>query len=1252
MEKSDSNNRDGVDNINSTNKWEFWIDRGGTFTDVVARQPNGEVITHKLLSENPAQYHDAAIQGIKDILNRHTDQKPHLNNNDNLPIEKIGAVKMGTTIATNALLERQGEPTLLVITKGFKDQLRIGYQTRPDLFALNVQLPEMLYCAVLEINERVDAHGNILRALEPTTARRGLQRHYDNGLRSVAIVLMHGYRYHQHETQLQRLAQQIGFSQISVSHQVSPLMKLVSRGDTTVVDAYLSPILRRYVNQVASALGGLHKDKHEHKHEHKHKHSKLMFMRSNGGLTDAKYFQGKDAILSGPASGVVGMARVSEAAGFNNVIGFDMGGTSTDVSHYNGEFEKAFETQVAGVRLRAPMMLIHTVAAGGGSLLHFDGARFRVGPDSAGANPGPCCYRNGGQLTITDCNVMVGKLQPELFPKVFGKKAKQALDKDTVVKKFTQLAQQIEHATNQPHTPQAVAAGFLAIAVENMANAIKKISVQRGYDVSEYTLCCFGGAGGQHACLVADALAMKRIMVHPFAGVLSAYGMGLADTVADSQCAIEALLSEQLLADLSKKLDGLQAEGLQQLKRQGDEGVDLSFKRLLHIRYQGSDTALIVAHGVLNEVIAGFEQVHQMRFGFISVDKALIVESIQVEVISAPQSSTVLAAKDLPNESSGQSLGQSLGHSAQTIKPDALHRCYMEEQWRGTPFFHRQSLSVNQAVKGPAVVLDPTATIVVEPGWCATLTADNNLLLERYQQRKQFKAIGCKVDPVMLEIFNNLFMSIAEQMGSVLENTAASVNIKERLDFSCAIFDPAAALVANAPHMPVHLGSMGESIKTVIRERGDTIAPGDAYILNAPYNGGTHLPDVTIIKPVFTAAGKILFYVAARGHHADIGGTSPGSAPADSTSIEEEGVVIDNVKLVENERFREQEIYALLTSGAYPARNPQMNIADFKAQLAACEKGARELLKLIDHYGIATVHAYMQHVQDNAEESVRRVLHVLDDGRFTYRMDDGCHISVAIKVDQKNRQARIDFSGTSAQHPGNFNAPTAVVRAAVLYVFRCLVDDNIPLNEGCLKPLEIIIPKGSMISPQYPAAVIAGNVETSQYLVDTLFGALQTVAASQGTMNNFIWGNEQHQYYETICGGTGATDTHHGTDAVHSHMTNSRLTDPEVLEWRFPVILDSFKIRKHSGGQGVHRGGNGVVRKVKFLEPMSANIISGHRKVPPYGLNGGGSGKCGRNYVEHADGTISQLSGSDKIELVAGDVVVIKTPGGGGCGGV
>ncbi len=1202
--------------VNGQGKWEFWIDRGGTFTDVVARQPNGEVLVHKLLSENPERYRDAAIQGIKEVLG--------VKNANALPVENIAAVKMGTTVATNALLEREGEPTLLVTTRGFKDALRIGYQNRPDLFALHIELPQMLYSDVLEVDERVDAHGNVLLALDETSATRGLQESFDRGIQSVAIVLMHGYRYHDHENRLAGLAEDIGFTQISVSNRVSPLMKLVSRGDTTVVDAYLSPILRRYINQIAEELDGLA--------EHG---GRLMFMQSSGGLTDSRFFHGKDAILSGPAGGVVGMARVSEAAGFKKIIGFDMGGTSTDVSHFDGEFEKAFETHVAGVRLRAPMMLIHTVAAGGGSILHFDGARYRVGPNSAGAFPGPASYRNGGPLTVTDCNVMLGKLQPDLFPAIFGLKANETLDRETVAAKFRDLAREIETATGDRRRPEQVAAGYLTIAVQNMANAVKKISVQRGYDVTEYTLCCFGGAGGQHACLVADALAMKSILIHPCAGVLSAYGMGLADTVVGRQRAVETVLDAASLTAIDPIFEQLEKDGIDEMKRQGEVGKELVCKHLMHIRYSGSDTALVVKRSTLSEVISQFEQLHQMRFGFTAPEKDLIVESVGVEVVAAANPSTVV------------------DRTHDEMQPDSSRvtmNCFIDDQWQSTPFYKREALAVNEPINGPAVILDPTNTIVIEPGWRSTLTADNNILLERYLEREEAKTIGTEADPVMLEIFNNLFMSIAEQMGLVLENTAESVNIKERLDFSCAIFDPTGALIANAPHIPSHLGSMGESIRTVVDQRRGDIQPGDAYILNAPYNGGTHLPDVTIIKPIFSGQGELLFYAASRGHHTDIGGKTPGSAPADSTSIEEEGVVIDNFKMVEDDHFREQEIYEILTSGPWPARNPEMNIADFKAQLAACEKGARELGKMVDHYGVATVHSYMRHVQNNAEESIRRVLANLSDGAFTYQMDCGSQISVSIRVDQRNREAVIDFTGTSPQHPGNFNAPTAVVKAAVLYTFRCLAQDNIPLNEGCLKPIEIVIPEKSMINPEYPGAVISGNTETAQALVDTLFGALQISAASQGTMNNFTWGNDRYQYYETICGGSGATRDHDGTDAVHTHMTNTRLTDPEVLEWRFPVILESFSIRAGSGGKGRKHGGNGVVRRLRFLEAMKANVLSGHREVPPYGLAGGCSGKVGINSVEHPDGSVTHLAGTDQIEVGAGDVFVIQTPGGGGYG--
>ena len=1226
-------------NKKPSKKWEFWIDRGGTFTDIVARQPDGNLKTHKLLSENPEQYPDAAIEGIRHLLN--------LEKDDALPTEKIAAVKMGTTVATNALLERQGENTLLLITKGFKDALRIGYQTRPDLFALDIKLPEMLYKEVIEVVERVDAQGKILTPLNQQNielAKNNLQTAYDKGLRSVAIILMHGYRYKRHEILLAKLAKEIGFTQISVSHEVSPLMKLVSRGDTTVVDAYLSPILRRYIDQIDHALQGMS--------------GQIKFMQSSGGLTDAKLFQGKDAILSGPAGGIVGMVRTAELAGFNKLIGFDMGGTSTDVSHYNGEFERTFETEVAGVRMRAPMMLIHTVAAGGGSILSFDGARYRVGPESAGANPGPAAYRNSGPLSITDCNVMLGKLQADEFPSVFGKSANKSLDYQTVKEQFLQLAKNIELATGKKSTAEEVATGFLQIAIESMANAIKKISVQRGYDVSNYALCCFGGAGGQHACLVADSLGVKTVFLHPYAGVLSAYGMGLADTTASRQQAVEKILNDDLLEELETLGKSLQKGSEQELAEQGITHESCESIWRLHCRYQGSDTSLSTYYSDLEDIRIQFEKAHSQRFGFISADKDLIIESIEVEVISAGESAEKhLHKKHVKIGGVVNKKDSSSNNKKNSYKnSNKQYPVYMNHQWLPCTFYQRDNLVENQIIKGPAVILEATGTNVIELGWQARITAQNNLILERYEALELDKAIGTDVDPVMLEIFNNLFMSIAEQMGFVLANTAASVNIKERLDFSCAIFNLDGALVANAPHMPVHLGSMGESIKVVIKNNPD-LAQGDAIILNAPYNGGTHLPDVTIIKPVFNPEqngedpakpAEVIFYVASRGHHADIGGKTPGSAPADSTHIEEEGIVIDNFKLVRKGVFQEQEIRELLNDSKWPARNPDMNIADFKAQLAACEKGVQELLKIVNNYGLGVVQAYMSHVQDNAEESVRQVLETLDDGNFCYQTDNKGQVCVAIKIDKSTRNASIDFTGTSPQHTGNYNAPLAITKAAVLYVFRCLVDDNIPLNEGCLKPLNIIIPKKSMISPEYPAAVIAGNVETSQVIVDALFGALGTMAASQGTMNNFFWGNEKYQYYETLCGGAGATPQANGCDAVHTHMTNSRLTDPEILEYRFPVILEDFSIREQSGGSGKYQGGNGITRTVRFLEPMIATLLTGHRKVPPYGLNGGGTGQLGLNFVKRENGLLEELGTTAEVKLNANDSIIIKTPGGGG----
>ncbi len=1203
----------------STQNWQFWIDRGGTFTDIVALSASGEIFTNKLLSENPDQYKDAAIEGIRRIVRKNDVGSSVSQANPWL-------IKMGTTVATNALLERKGDPTLLVISTGFADALRIGYQNRPELFSLRIQLPDMLYSSVLEVNERVAADGDILRDLQEADVELGLQQAFAKGIRSVAIVLMHGFKFQAHEKKVAELAAKTGFTQISTSHQASPLMKLVSRGDTTVVDAYLSPILRRYVNQVGDELKSINPAE-----------NRLLFMQSNGGLTEAHRFAGKDAILSGPAGGVVGMVETATAAGFDQLIGFDMGGTSTDVCHYNGEFERAFDTEVAGVRMRAPMMRIHTVAAGGGSVLQFDGSRYRVGPESAGANPGPASYGNHGPLTVTDCNVMLGKIQAEYFPMVFGADAKQPLDVDVVRKKFQEMAAKIEEATGDRPAEKEVAAGFLSIAIENMANAIKQISVQRGYDVAEYTLCCFGGAGGQHACLVADALAIKSIFLHPFAGVLSAYGMGLADLRQIHEQSVEESLTPSLIEPLQQIRIKLVERGQRDLLEQGASVDQLQSVTKLHCHYVGSDTNIAIQFRDYDDIINSFQTLHRQSFGFISPGKELIVQSIEVEVIAknpAPEIEVTI-------------------NQNRNLTALASHSVFMVGLEHSTPYYNRENLPAGVWINGPSVIVEHTGTIVIEPGWRGQLTSDNNIVLERYQALPRQVAIGTDVDPVMLEIFNNLFMSIAEQMGSVLENTAVSVNIKERLDFSCAVFDAEGDLIANAPHMPVHLGSMSESIKTVIRERKGSMKKGDAYILNAPYNGGTHLPDVTIIKPVFDeAASQVIFYVASRGHHADIGGITPGSMPSNSVSVLEEGILLDNLKIVDAGDFLDVDIRRELGSGEWPARNMDTNIADFKAQLAACEKGMTELLRMVGHYTLPVVHAYMKHVQNNAEESVRRVLDVLRDGSFEYEMDDGSVIKVSIKLDKKRRQAKIDFSGTSEQHSANFNAPSAITRAAVLYVFRCLVDDMIPLNEGCLKPLDIILPEKSMINPVYPAAVVAGNVEVSQAIVDTLLGALGVVAASQGTMNNITWGNQRHQYYETLCGGEGASDGHNGCSAVHTHMTNSRLTDPEVLEWRFPVLLESFSIRQSSGGKGQYRGGDGAVRKMRFNESMSVSLLTGHRRVAPYSLAGGEPGKTGKNILQRADGQRIKLGSTDSVEVQAGDVVIIKTPGGGGYGTV
>ncbi len=1405
--------------------WQFWIDRGGTFTDIAARRPNGQLLTHKLLSDNPERYADAALHGIRHLLGLAADAP--------IPPGNIAAVKMGTTVATNALLERRGDRTLLLITRGFRDALRIGYQNRPQLFARRIVLPELLYERVVEVPERVSAQGEVLVPLDEAATRAALAEAYGDGIRALAIVFLHGYRYPDHEAQAAALARAIGFTQVSVSHQISPLPKLVGRGDTTVVDAYLTPILRRYVDKVAAQLGGEftavpcgssvggdaylspilqpcidqvvapfrgeaeafpdgesaqndtrmpdegsvrggdteesgvncheaagHTPDNESPSRDFHAkvllaaaetnpRTRILFMQSHGGLADARHFQGKDSILSGPAGGLVGAARTAAAAGFDRIITFDMGGTSTDVAHYAGEFERAFDTLVAGVRLRAPMLHIHTVAAGGGSICRFDGTRLRVGPASAGANPGPACYRRGGPLTLTDCNLLLGRIQPDCFPQVFGPDQRQSLDRNIVHQRFATLAAEVAAATGQHLTPMALAEGFLRIAVENMANAIKHISTQRGYDVTTYTLCCFGGAGGQHACAVADALGMPTILIHPLAGMLSAYGMGLAETRLLKERALEMPLTANLIPALVAAWVELETAGRAAMMAQGLPPDRLRAQGNMRLRYAGSDTALSIpvpewAKGATSpsrpeggspqagrdpkrpglaglEPAAGeeagldsvgldlegladrFAAAHRQRFGFVMTDKALVVEAVTVEVIGedfaaetkiggwaglatlpslgadsparANTSDAISLANNLskvpaipsPNGSANPTRANPASASPNPARDDsssgpqksasanptrATLPLHLAGQDHAVPLFQRGALRAGEMIRGPAIVSEDGATTLIEPGWQGEVRPGGELVLTRHEPRPARVAVGTAVDPILLEVFNNLFMAIAEQMGVTLANTAHSVNIKERLDFSCALFDREGQLIANAPHIPVHLGSMGEAVRALIHSRGDQFQPGDVYASNAPYSGGTHLPDVTVITPVFaeTAATTAVFYVASRGHHADIGGITPGSMPPDSVTIDQEGVLLENFLLVRTGRFREAELLERLTGGPWPVRNPRQNLADLQAQIAANEKGARELRRMVAHYGRAVVAAYMGHVQDNAAEQVRRALDRLQDGDFAGEMDNGAVIRVAIRLDRVRRAARIDFTGTSPQQPSNFNAPRAITLAAVLYVFRTLVDDDIPLNAGCLRPLEIVIPPGSLLDPRPPAAVVAGNVETSQCLVDTLYGALGLLAASQGTMNNLTFGNERHQYYETICGGAGAGPGFDGASAVHTHMTNSRLTDPEILEWRFPVRVEEFSIRRGSGGAGRWRGGDGVVRRLRFLEPMTAAILSGRRRTPPFGLHGGGPGQVGRNAVIRADGRTEELAATSGTAMQAGDAIQIETPGGGGYG--
>ena len=1194
--------------------WQFWIDRGGTFTDIVARKPDGTILIDKLLSENVSMYKDAAIAGIKRILN--------LKNEDKIPTDKIASVKMGTTVATNALLERKGDRTLLLITKGFGDLLRIGYQNRPLLFDLNIQLPELLYDRVVEVSERLDAQGKIVKKLDENQVKIALKKAKNDGINSVAIAFMHSYINPDHENIIAKIAENENFDQISVSHKVSPLIKLVGRGDTTVVDAYLSPILRRYVNQVSEEL-------------EEDKSTKLMFMQSNGGLTDANLFQGKDALLSGPAGGVVSMVQTGKQAGYGKLIGFDMGGTSTDVCHFAGEYERSFETELAGVRIRAPMMQINTVAAGGGSILSFKDGRFQVGPESAGAIPGPASYGKDGPLTVTDCNVLLGKLHPEHFPNVFGKTGDKPLDVEIVRTKFLALAKEISAQTKKPEMDIIfMAEGFLKIAVENMANAIKKISIQKGYDVTNYTMNCFGGAGGQHACHVADSLGISKVLIHPYAGVLSAYGMGLAEIRSIREGHLEQNIEE--IENAKTLINKLSLKAKEDLTKQGIENSSIKLVKLAFLHYQGSHQNLEINFDTVEKMREAFEQEHKKRFGFFVDGRTIFVEMVTVEAIGK----TTDNIKFL-NVSSQSKVAAPIAHKTM----------YVDNNKNSVPIYKRSDLKIEQKVIGPAIISEATGTNVIERGWLGSLDKYYNLILSRAEEKKSEKGLGTSVDVVMLEVFNNLFMNIAEQMGATLANTAYSVNIKERLDFSCALFDNSGALVANAPHVPVHLGSMSEAIRTVIKLNKNDIFPGDVFVLNAPFNGGTHLPDVTVITPVFDSDGKqITFFVASRGHHADIGGKTPGSGPPDSKHIDEEGVLIDNFKMFDKGVFRESEIRKILSSGRYPCRNIEHNMADLAAQVAANNTGIVEINSMIEQFGIETVHSYMNHVQDNAEECIRNAIVNLREGKYEYELDNGEFIRVKITIDKIKREATIDFTGTAPKNPFNYNAPMAVCHAVILYVFRTLVGSNIPLNEGCFKPLNIVVPNNSMINAKYPSAVIAGNTEVSQLTCNALFGALGIIAGSQATMNNFIWGNDKIQNYETICGGTGAGPNFHGTSAVQTHMTNTRSTDPEILEARFPVRLEEYSIRKNSGGKGMFNGGDGVTRKLRFLEPMTVTTLCSHRRVKPFGVDGGEPGQCGKEWLEKEDGGFIELEGNDSCEVKVNDLFVMETPGGGGFG--
>ncbi|MGQ9861164.1 MAG: hydantoinase B/oxoprolinase family protein [Thiobacillaceae bacterium] len=1189
--------------------WQFWIDRGGTFTDIVARAPDGRLITRKLLSEHPERYRDAAAAGLRQILGLGADES--------IPAGLVGSLKLGTTVGTNALLTRTGEPVLLLVTAGFADQLEIGDQARPDIFALHIVKPAPLYARVVEVAERLDAAGSVLRPLDEEDLRQKLAQGLNDGFRACAIAFLHSWRNPLHELRAGAIARSLGYRQVSLSHEASPLVKFLPRAETAVLDAHLSPPVRRYVDAVAAELPT---------------DTRLEFMQSNGGLVSAKHFQGKDSVLSGPAGGLVGMVKVGLAAGFDRLIGFDMGGTSTDVSLYAGELERRQETRIAGHRIRVPMLAVHTVAAGGGSILRFDGGRLLVGPDSAGSLPGPMCYRRGGPLTVTDANVLLGRILPEHFPAVFGPAGDLPLDTDGVRLAFDRLTREVNERLGLNYSPETLAEGFLDIAVESMADAIRHISLERGIDAREHTLVAFGGAGPQHACRVAARLGMTRVLISPYASVLSAYGIGLAERRAIRQQAVEEVLEAGLLPRLAAIADRLRAEAAAEIAEHGEDTAGVHSLARVWLRLEGADTQLAVPLRPLAEMQHSFHQQHALRYGFSDPDRRLICAALEVE----------------SHTGGGQAAPPAL--PAQPGPPLGEARVFLDGAWRSAPCHRRADLAAGQRLEGAALVVEAGSCTVVEPGWWAETTARGDLILSMAGERRA-RPDPRRPDPAWLTLFNRRFMSIAEDMGQVLAGSARSVNIRERLDFSCALFDGAGQLIANAPHIPVHLGSMGDAVCAVLERYAEQMRPGDAWLINSPYAGGTHLPDITVVMPGYAAeGGPPRYFTAARAHHADVGGIAPGSMPAKSLSIAEEGCLTEGMLIMRDGVFLEDAVRKWLISCPLPARNPAQNIADLKAQVAACNLGLHLLRQFASELGEAAVTAYMGFVQDYAESAVRRLLGRLHDGAYTLPLDGGARIAVSVHIDHQASRAVIDFAGTSPQQASNLNAPASITHSAVLYVFRTLIDEDLPLNAGVLRPLEIRLPAGSLLAPAPPAAVVAGNVETSQNIVDALYAALGVMAAGQGSMNNLSFGDGERQYYETVCGGTGAGANFDGASAVHSHMTNSRLTDPEVLELVFPVRVERFAIRRGSGGRGRHRGGDGVVRALRFLAPMQGNLLALRREIAPFGLAGGGPGAPGRQWIDRADGTIQGLSGIAEFSLAPGDLLVLETPGGGGYG--